>query len=110
MYDNRGWSFPESITTLPIKTSGVSTVSEFFDHWDSYTSVSSSSINLDVEVLGIPLGGKFSTEYGNIKTKQISEKSSTTRMQVSQVLQIYSKKYLFYCFNICFRITFSSLI
>ncbi|XP_060578735.1 macrophage-expressed gene 1 protein-like [Ruditapes philippinarum] len=73
---------PDSITTLPIKTSGVSTVSEFFDHWDSYTSVSSSSINLEVEVLGIPIGGKFSTEYGNIKTKQISEKSSTTRMQL----------------------------
>jgi hypothetical protein len=82
---------PDSLTTLPIKTSGVSTVSEYFDHWDSYTSVSSSSINLEVEVLGISIGGKFSTEYENIKTKQISEKSSTTRMQVSKVLQIFLK-------------------
>jgi hypothetical protein len=77
---------PDSITTLPIKTSGVDTISEFFDHWDSFTSVSSSSINLEVGVFGIPIGGKFSTEYGSIKSKQFFEKSSTTRMQVSKVL------------------------
>ena len=74
---------PDSITTIPIKTSGVDTVAEYFDHWDSYTSVSAFSINSEVEICGLPIGGKFSQEYESMKTKQYSENSFITRMQVS---------------------------
>ncbi|XP_053378742.1 macrophage-expressed gene 1 protein-like [Mercenaria mercenaria] len=73
---------PDSITTIPVKSSGVDTIAEYFDHWDSYKSVSARSVNAEVGVLGLPIGGKFSTEYESIKTKQQFERSVTTRMQL----------------------------
>ena len=71
---------PDSVFLLPILQSKVDLFSEYFNHWDNYTSTTAFSINLNVGFAKI--NGKFSDEYNTVKSQQVNSNSKTTRVQV----------------------------
>ena len=71
---------PDSVFLLPILHSKVNLYSEYFDHWDNYTSATASSINLDVGYHS-EINAKFSDEYSTVKSQQVNSNSKTTRVQ-----------------------------
>ena len=77
---------PDSIFLIPEQQSKVDVFSEFFDHWDNYTSTTSNSINVDVSSSFADINAKFSTEWQSVKEKQFNTNSKTTRTQVRHKL------------------------
>ena len=79
-YD-RKYLIPDETFAIPIKTSLIERQAELFEHWDSYKSVTSRSINSEIDLFGM-IGGKFSSEYQRVKSKQYTEKSVTMRVEL----------------------------
>jgi len=77
---------PDSVFLIPEQQSRVDVFSEFFDHWDNYSSTTSNSINVDVSTSFAHINAKFSTEWQSVKEKQFNSKSKTTRVQVRHKL------------------------
>ena len=77
---------PDSIFLIPEQQSKVDVFSEYFDHWDDYTSTTSNSINVDVSSSFAAISAKFSTEWQSVKEKQFNTNSKTTRTQVRHKL------------------------
>ncbi|XP_031573631.1 macrophage-expressed gene 1 protein-like isoform X2 [Actinia tenebrosa] len=75
---------PDNTYVVPLKESNVVLNSEFFDHWNNYSSMTSNSINAEAHAsfFGIGLGGKFSKEYESVKKHQVEDKAVTTRVQL----------------------------
>ncbi|XP_033827846.1 macrophage expressed 1, tandem duplicate 1 [Periophthalmus magnuspinnatus] len=80
---------PDEVFVIPQKETGVETSSEIISSWTEQKSVTSSSINADVSFLGM-VNGKFSTENQRMKTHQVKDSATTTRVQVRNF--IYSVK------------------
>ncbi|XP_020773002.2 macrophage-expressed gene 1 protein-like [Boleophthalmus pectinirostris] len=80
---------PDEVFVIHQKETGVETSSEIISSWTDQKSVTSSSINADVSFLSM-VNGKFSTENQRMKTHQVKESSTTTRVQVRNF--IYSVK------------------
>lgn len=60
---------------------------EYFEHWDNYTSMTSSSINVDAGFFSV-VNAKFSSSYMSTKSHQVNDKSRTTRVQIRHKLYI----------------------
>ena len=71
---------PDNVFLNPLQESNINYFSELFDHWDKYTDLTSSSINVEASFAAIH--GKFSAGYRNMKTLQYNYKAHTTRTQV----------------------------
>lgn len=76
---------PDSIFLIPTLKSHVQVFAEFFDHWDNYTSTTSTTISLEAGFASI-ISGKFSDEYLSVKSHQYNERSKTTRVQIRNAL------------------------
>ncbi len=76
---------PDDVITVPIQRSRLETYSNIFDHWDNYTSMTSSSINFDVSIFSI-VSGKFGFEYQHVKQHQVNNEAKTTRIQLRNTL------------------------
>lgn len=85
--DDGRYIVPDTIYTIPIKSSRVETYAELFDHWTNYTSTTSRSINVGagLTLAHFGISGKFSSESESIKSHQVDDKSTTTRVQVRYV-------------------------
>ena len=70
---------PDSTFIIPIQESHYKFSADYFDHWDNYTSITSSKITSGFSLLNI-LGGSFSKEKRSVKTNQVNFKSKTTRV------------------------------
>ena len=77
---------PDSISLFPILESKIDLYSEFFDHWDDYTSMTSSSINLEMGTFFSNIDRKLSSEYGTIKSRQVNDNSKTARALIKSRL------------------------
>ena len=77
---------PDSISLSPILESKIDMYSEFFDHWDDYTSLTSLSINLEMGTFFSNIDRKFSSEYGTIKSRQVNDNSKTARALIKSRL------------------------
>lgn len=73
---------PDSVFLVPIKESRFESFAEYFDHWDNYSSMTASSINVEGGVTFVPINGKFSREYRMVKSHQIHDDAKTTRVQM----------------------------
>lgn len=73
---------PDEVFVIPNKETGVETSSEMISSWLEQKSTTSRSINADISFLSL-LNGKFSTENQRMKTHQVKDSSTTTRVQVS---------------------------
>ena len=71
---------PDNTFAIAIKESSVVLNSEYFDHWNNYSSMTSNSIN--TEVNAGPFSGKFSAEFESVKKHQVENKAVTTRVQL----------------------------
>ncbi|XP_071950893.1 macrophage-expressed gene 1 protein-like [Antedon mediterranea] len=71
----------DDVTVIPIKHSQIDEIPELFEHWYNYTSTTSDFINAHVSLFS-DISGMFSDENELVKTKQVYDKSSTTRVQV----------------------------
>lgn len=85
--DDGKYIIPDSVFTVPLKTSHLEIFGEIFDHWTEYTSSTASSINLnaDLQKDTFKISGSFSAEFENVKKHQIADKSITTRVQAKYV-------------------------
>ena len=75
---------PDNAFLTPLQKSKTAYFSEVIDHWDDYTDLTSSSINIEGSFTAIH--GKFSTGYKNLKTQQVNKKAKSTRSQVRHSL------------------------
>ena len=73
---------PDEVFVIPHKETGVETTSEIISSWLEQKSSTSSSINADISYVQT-LNGKFSVENQRMKTHQVKDSSTTTRVQVS---------------------------
>ena len=80
---------PDSIFLIPIQESKVEVYAEYFDHWDNYTSMTSSSINVDASFFSF-INGKFSSGYSTTKSHMYNDKAKSTRVQIRN--KLYSVK------------------
>lgn len=76
---------PDSIFLIPIMKSHVQVFAEYIDHYDNYTSTTSTSITLEAGFDSI-VSGKFSDEYLSVKTHMVNDLSIATRVQLRNVL------------------------
>ncbi|KAM3867466.1 macrophage expressed 1, tandem duplicate 1 [Diretmus argenteus] len=72
---------PDEVFVIPQKETGVETNSEMIGSWLEQKSSTSYTINSDVSFFSV-LNAKFSTENQRMKTHQVAESSTLTRVQV----------------------------
>ena len=79
---------PDNIFLIPVQQSEVDVFAEVFDHWDQYTSMTSTSINVDASYSYSKINAKFSTDYTTTKTHHVNsgERAKTTRVQIRHKL------------------------
>lgn len=80
---------PDGIFLVPVQESKVEVYADYYDHWDNYTSMTSSSINFHAGFFSV-VSGKFSSEYKSVKSRQVNDQSKTTRVQIRH--RLYSVK------------------
>ncbi|GFO15541.1 macrophage expressed protein, partial [Plakobranchus ocellatus] len=82
--DDGKFLLPDSVYTIPLKTSNLETFAELIDGWKSSTSVTSRTINANpgFSMPGISISGKFSHEHEEVKSKQVKDSSVTIRVQL----------------------------
>lgn len=73
---------PDNVLVLPLQEARYKFFADFFDHWDNYTSLTSSSVNFKTSLFGgyLQLGGSFSSEKQSVKENQVNYNTKTTRV------------------------------
>ena len=72
---------PNDMLVVPHQRSEVEVYANLIQHWDNYTSLESSSINVGASLFSL-VSGKFSFEYQDVKSHQVNDKAQTTRIQI----------------------------
>lgn len=78
------YRLPNSVYTIPVKSSDVETFAEYFETWHGQSSTTANTINVLAGLLkpfGI-ISGKFSSEFVTTKSKQVENKAVATRIQL----------------------------
>ena len=76
---------PDNVFLLPNKRSHVQVFAELIEHWDDYTSTTSTSITVQAGYEST-ISGMFSDEYVSVKSHQYNDQSMTTRIQIRELL------------------------
>ena len=77
---------PNNAFVIPIKRSKVDMFSEVFDHWNSYTSATANSVNLEASYS--VASGSFSADFKYNKEKQVGDKAVTSRVQIRHMFYV----------------------
>ena len=78
---DRHYLLPDNVYAIPIQHSKIQTNAKLIDHWDDWSSYTSSTINGEVSLFSL-IGGKFSTSFQEMKTRFINEKSKISRVEL----------------------------
>ena len=70
---------PDSAFIVPTQESHYKFSADYFDHWDNYTSITSSNVKSGFSLFNF-IGGAFSKEKQSVKQNQVNHKSKTTRV------------------------------
>lgn len=81
---------PDEVFVIPQKETGVESNSEVLSSWVEVKSLTSQTINADISFLPL-LNAKFSVENQRLKTHQVKDSSSTTRVQVGLYILLIFK-------------------
>ena len=75
---------PDNVFLIPLQQSKLDLFSEYFNHWDKYTDMTSASINSDssFDAFFVGISTKFSAGYSSMKTNQVNQQSKTARTQL----------------------------
>ncbi|XP_059819733.1 macrophage-expressed gene 1 protein-like [Hypanus sabinus] len=76
---------PDQVYVVPQKQTSLDFVSDMMNSWMDYKSTTSASVNSEVSFLSI-LNAKFSASFERIKTHQVRDSSTTTRIQVRNLM------------------------
>lgn len=76
---------PDDVFVIPIQHSRVESYGVFYDHWDNFTSFTSTSINAEASVFSF-IDGKFGFEYQHVKQHQVNNEAKTTSVQIKHIL------------------------
>uniref|UniRef100_T1IZM3 MACPF domain-containing protein n=1 Tax=Strigamia maritima TaxID=126957 RepID=T1IZM3_STRMM len=80
---------PDSIYVVAIKDSTLQTTSEFIEHYMNYTSATSASLEMNAgfNLFGkIGVQGSFDINFLDAKSRQVNDKSMTTRIQARNIV------------------------
>ncbi|XP_019743681.1 macrophage-expressed gene 1 protein [Hippocampus comes] len=76
---------PDEVFVIPHKETGLETNSEIISSWQEQRSSTSFGINVEASFFSV-LNGKFSSENQRMKIHQVQDSSTTTRVQVRNLL------------------------
>jgi hypothetical protein len=83
---------PDNMFAVPLQEGRYRFYADFYEHWDNYTSLTSSKVNLESSFFGSLLGlsGSFSREKQMVKTNQVNFGAKTTRVTFrNRVYQVH---------------------
>ncbi|XP_025107632.1 macrophage-expressed gene 1 protein-like [Pomacea canaliculata] len=85
--DDGRFLLPDTVTTVPIKSTDLQLFSDLISNTEEWTSVTSRSINLDAGLDNkfISISGKYSSEFTDMKSKMISDKTVVVRTEARYV-------------------------
>lgn len=83
---DRKYLLPDNAFVIPVKRSMVDMFSEVFDHWNSYTSATANSVNLEASYS--IASGSFSADFKYNKEKQVGDKAVTARVQIRHLFYV----------------------
>ena len=72
------YMIPDSVFVVPLQEGHYKFFADYFDHWDNYTSITSSRVNVEAGLFSI--SGSFSEEKQSVKENQVNFNSKTTRI------------------------------
>ncbi|XP_067671999.1 macrophage-expressed gene 1 protein-like [Haliotis asinina] len=78
---------PDTVNTIPLKESKLKVFAELISHWSNYTSTTAHGVNVNAGLSfdSVKVSGTFSSSYEHVKSKQIGDRSYTTRVQLRYV-------------------------
>ena len=76
---------PDNVFLIPVQESRVEVFSEYIDHWDNQTSMTSNSINVEANLFS-KISGRFSSEYTTTKSHMYRDRAKSTRVQIRHKL------------------------
>ncbi|KAH9492034.1 Macrophage-expressed protein 1 protein [Bulinus truncatus] len=82
--DDGNFLIPDNVFTIPIKTSKVERFAELIDQWQTSSSLTANSINVEagLSLSQFSISGKYSSEHQELKSKQYEDKAITARVQM----------------------------
>ncbi|XP_069141132.1 macrophage-expressed gene 1 protein-like [Argopecten irradians] len=85
--DDGRYLLPDGIYSVPLKQSKLETFAEMFSHWQNYTSTTASTVNAEAgfHIGHFGIGGSYSHESESVRSRQMLDKSVTTRVQMRYV-------------------------
>ena len=73
------YMIPDSVFVVPLQEGHYKFFANYYDHWDNYTSITSSRVNVEFEGF-FSISGSFSLEKQSVKENQVNFNSKTTRI------------------------------
>ena len=74
---------PDNVYLIPMQRSKVDVFAEYFDSFQDYTSQTAVSVNAQFKYSGVAtIGGSFSADYQDTKSKMVNQKSNSARVSV----------------------------
>ena len=73
------YMIPDSVFVVPLQEGHYKFFADYFDHWDNYTSITSSRVNVEFDGL-FSISGSYSKEKQSVKENQVNFNSKTTRI------------------------------
>ncbi|KAH9492036.1 Macrophage-expressed protein 1 protein [Bulinus truncatus] len=82
--DDGNFLIPDNVFTIPIKNSKVERFAELIDQWQTSSSLTANSINVEagLSLSQFSISGKYSDEHQELKSKQYEDKAITARVQM----------------------------
>ena len=77
------YMIPDSVFVVPLQEGHFKFYADYYDHWDNYTSITSSRVNTGFggSVFGLlKISGSYSKEKQSVKENQVNYNSKTTRI------------------------------
>ena len=78
---------PDSVYVVPLREGHFKFNADYFNHWNNYTSITSSGVNMNAGIgvsflgmIGFNIGGSFSKEKQSVKESQVNYNAKTTRI------------------------------
>lgn len=73
------YMIPDSVYVVPLQHGHYKFFADYYDHWDNYTSITNSRVNVEVEGF-FGISGSYSNEKQSVKENQVNYNSKTTRI------------------------------
>lgn len=73
------YMIPDSVFVVPLQEGHYKFFADYFDHWDNYTSIVNSQVNVKFDGL-FSISGSYSREKQSVKQNQVNFNSKTTRI------------------------------